>query len=216
MITQTDCDARLAELGVVPVVKITDVAHAVPLAKALAAGGLAVAEITFRTDQAAAAISAVAASAPEMLVGAGTVRSVEQAEAAMDAGASFAVCPGFNPAVVEWCLEHGVAVYPGVTGTEGIEMGLARGLSTLKFFPAGAYGGVPVLKALAGPYPDVKFMPTGGVSASNLSDYLALPTVVACGGSWLTPSDAVESGDWERITRLATAAREIVRAARAR
>lgn len=214
MMTQTECDSRLAELAVVPVVKITDAAHAAPLARALLSGDLPVAEITFRTDQAAASIAAIADQDPAFLVGAGTVRSVEQATAAVDAGAQFVVSPGFNPAVVDWCLQRKVPVYPGVTGTEGMEMGLARGLTTLKFFPAGAYGGVAVLKALYAPYSDVKFMPTGGVSPDNLAEYLRLANVVACGGSWLTPAGAMEAGEWDRISALAQEARAVVRTVR--
>ena len=176
---------RISEIGIIPVIKIKDAAGAVPLAQALARGGLPAAEITFRTACAEEAIRRITAELPDMLVGAGTVLTVEQASRAKDAGASFIVSPGLNPEVVSWCLEAGVPVLPGVCTPSDIEKALSLGLKTVKFFPAEASGGVAMLKAMSAPYGDVRFMPTGGINEKNLLAYLSFPKVVACGGSFM-------------------------------
>lgn len=193
---------KLGALRLVPVVKIERAGDALALGQALTAGGLPLAEITFRTDAAVAAISVLCEKLPEMLVGAGTVRSVENATQAVRAGARFIVTPGFNPKVVDFCLEHGIPVVPGVVTPTEVEMGLDRGLDVLKLFPAEAYGGVKLLKALSAPYAGVKFMPTGGIGAGNLRDYLALPQVLACGGSWMAETSLIAQGRFDEITRL--------------
>ena len=192
---------RLAELKVVPVIALDDPGKADDLAGALAAGGLPVAEVTFRVAGAERAIRAMA-DRGDMLVGAGTVRTLEQAKAAVDAGAAFLVSPGFGSAVVEWAVEKGVPILPGIDSTLGIEMALSLGLDTVKFFPAGASGGLEKLKALYGPYGDVKFCPTGGIGAGNLAEWLAHPAVIACGGSWLVKKDLLAAGNWDEVERL--------------
>lgn len=204
----------LGHLGVVPVVKIERADEAVPLGKALIAGGLPCAEITFRTGAAEEAIRRIASELPEVVIGAGTVLSVEQAEKAVAAGARYIVSPGFDPKVVDWCLTHDVAVTPGVATPTEINMALDKGLKILKFFPAEALGGLKTLKALAAPYGDVKFIPTGGINSKNLADYLSLPAVHACGGSWLVTSKLISAGEFAEITRLAEEARGIVRQVR--
>lgn len=197
---KADLDRRIGEYGVVPVIVLSDPAQAEPLGEALLAGGLPVAEITFRSDAAIEGIRVMARLYPRLLLGAGTVLSVDQAKAAADAGATFVVTPGFNPVVVDHCIESGMPVYPGVSGTGEIEAAISRGLDVVKFFPAEALGGIPMIKALSGPYRKLRFMPTGGITLANLHDYLALPQVVACGGSWLVAKEALESGDYARIS----------------
>ena len=205
---------RLRNAGVVPVVVLERAEDAVPAARAMLAGGVDVMEITFRTAAAAEAIRNVAAECPEMLVGAGTVLTVEQCEKAVALGAKFIVSPGFDAEIVDWCVERGVAVAPGcVTPTE-IMAALKRGLSVVKFFPAGIYGGLKAMKALAAPFGQVKFIPTGGVSADNLAEYAAAPFVHAVGGSWLCPKADVAAGNFARITELCAHARRIVDGAR--
>ena len=184
----------------VPLVVLEDEKDAVPMAKALVEGGIPVAEVTFRTDAAAAVIRAMAEQVPEILVGAGTVHSVAQAETAVLAGAKFIVTPGFSPEVVRWCVEHQVAVVPGTAVPSDIEQAISFGLSICKFFPAEAYGGVNTLKALKGPYADIRFMPTGGISLENMNDYLTLSNVAAVGGSFMTPSAAVKEKDWVKVS----------------
>jgi 2-dehydro-3-deoxyphosphogluconate aldolase/(4S)-4-hydroxy-2-oxoglutarate aldolase len=201
-----ELEARMADLRVVPVVTIGDAADAEGLGAALAAGGLPLAEITFRTAAAADAITALRASRPDVLVGAGTVLDPATVDRALEAGAEFIVAPGFNPAVVDQCLARGVAVVPGTITPTEIEAALARGLHLLKFFPAEAAGGTRYLKAVAAPYKGVRFMPTGGVSPANLADYLALPTVAACGGTWIATADAIREHRWEDIARAASEA----------
>ena len=168
---------QLGSIGLVPVIKIEDASKAADLARALIAGGLPCAEVTFRTAAAAEAIRAMTAGFPDMLVGAGTVINVELAKKAKEAGARFIVSPGFNPLVVEWCISNGMPVVPGVNTPSDVEAGLERGLEVLKFFPAEASGGVAMLDALAGPFGQVKFMPTGGIGANNLADYVRRPNV---------------------------------------
>lgn len=205
---------RLRNAGVVPVVVLERAEDAVPAARAMLAGGVDVMEITFRTAAAAEAIRNVAAECPEMLVGAGTVLTVEQCEKAVALGTKFIVSPGFDAEIVDWCVERGVAVAPGcVTPTE-IMAALKRGLSVVKFFPAGIYGGLKAMKALAAPFGQVKFIPTGGVSADNLAEYAAAPFVHAVGGSWLCPKADVAAGNFARIAELCAQSRRIVDDAR--
>lgn len=201
---------KITGYGIVPVVVIHDPEKAEGLARALCSGGLPVAEVTFRTEGAAAAIREMVSKVPEILVGAGTIHSPEQAAAAVDAGASFIVTPGFSKSTVQWCLDHGIPVFPGCTSPSDIEAAIAMGLDTVKFFPAEPYGGVKTLKALAGPYGGIHFMPTGGIDEKNIAEYLSLNNVAACGGSWMVPSSLVESGDFTQISALC---RSAVRAA---
>ena len=205
---------RLAGIGVVPVVALPDVECALPLAGALLEGGLACAEITFRTAAAAAALPLVRRRFPELLLGAGTVLTTEQADMAIDAGAQFIVAPGTNLAVVDHVLARGLPMLPGVATPSEIEVALGRGLTLLKFFPAEPFGGVATLKAYAGPYAQLRFVPTGGISASNLAAYLAVPTVVACGGSWMVRRELLLARDFAAVTRLAAEAAAIVRQVR--
>lgn len=190
---------QIHDIGLVPVVKIEDASKAEALAGALIKGGLPCAEVTFRTDAAEEAIKRISAAYPDMLVGAGTVINTDFAERAVAAGAKFIVSPGFNPSVVDWCLEHKVPVVPGVCTPSDIEQGLARGLTTLKFFPAEASGGVNMLKNFAGPFPQVTFMPTGGINLQNLTSYAKQPNVLAVGGSWMVKANLIENEEWDTI-----------------
>lgn len=200
--TAADVSARVAAAGILPVVVLETVADAIPLATALLEGGLAVAEVTFRTGAAADAISLIRESLPEMLVGAGTVLTKEQLAAADGAGAQFIVTPGFNPVIVEASLAAALPIVPGVNNPTGVEQAMSFGLDTVKFFPAEPSGGVPFLKALAGPYPGMRFVPTGGIGPANLASYLALPTVLACGGSWMVDAKLIRDGNFKEIARL--------------
>ncbi|MFO1340986.1 MAG: bifunctional 4-hydroxy-2-oxoglutarate aldolase/2-dehydro-3-deoxy-phosphogluconate aldolase [Burkholderiaceae bacterium] len=191
---------------VIPVIVIDRLEDAVPLARALVAGGVKVLEVTLRTPVALAAIEAMAREVEGAIVGAGTIRSAADARAARQAGAVFGVSPGYTAEVGAACRELGLPLLPGVATASEVMAAQADGLSFLKFFPATAAGGIPLLKALAGPFPDVVFCPTGGISLQTAPDFLALPNVKVCGGSWLTPADAVKAGDWARITRLAAEA----------
>lgn len=204
----------LSKNPVVPLVQADDPAVAVETSRALAAGGLKVAEVVFRTDRALECLRAVADDVPEMIAGAGTVLSAEQANAALDHGAKFIVSPGLDDGVVAVAKEHGVPVYPGTMTPSEVQHAFNLGLDTVKFFPASIAGGVPALKALASVFRMMKFMPTGGVSPGNLADFLAIPAVLACGGSWLTPKDAIAAGNFDAITALAAEAVEITRTAR--
>ena len=195
---------RLQSLKLIPVVALEDADDAEPLADALCAGGLSVAEITLRTDNAIDVIRRLGAR-DDFLLGAGTVHSAEQAEEVVEAGAQFIVTPGFNPRTVTWCQQNNVPVFPGVATPTDLEMALEHNIEVVKFFPAETLGGVTALKAFSGPYGNVRFIPTGGISASNLSDYLALPSVLACGGSWMVKAD-----DWDQTTRLTAEALEMV------
>ncbi len=201
---------KIFQLGVIPVVAIDDAKDAAALGQALIAGGLPCAEITFRTAAAAESIRTLAEKFPEMLVGAGTVLTVDQAQQAVDGGAKFLVTPGFDEEVVAFSLSQGIPIYPGVATPTEINMALKMGLATLKFFPAEALGGLQTLKAIAGPYAQVRFIPTGGIDFQNLPDYLKSPFVVACGGSWLVTKAMIANGDFETITRLAAEAVQIV------
>ena len=193
----------MQDAPVIPVIVLNDVAHAVPMARALVAGGVRMLEVTLRTPQALACIEAIARAVPEAVVGAGTVRSRADAQAAANAGARFAVSPGYTSAVGQACRDAGLALLPGVATGSEIMMAQEDGFTELKFFPAMQAGGPAMLKAWSGPFFDVRFCPTGGVSLQNAADFLALPNVVCVGGSWLVPADAMAAGDWARITQLA-------------
>lgn len=193
---------QIEAIGIVPVVKIDHAEDAVPLAQALCDGGLPCAEVTFRTAAAADAIKAISNAFPQMLVGAGTVLTTEQADAAMEAGAKFLVSPGLNPAVVHYCVEKGYPIAPGCANPSDIEQALALGLDVVKFFPAEAAGGLPMIKAMSAPYGSLKFMPTGGINASNLNTYLDFSKILACGGSWMVKADLINNGDFEGIRAL--------------
>ncbi len=193
----------MRDAPVIPVIVLEDVAHAVPLARALVAGGIRMLEVTLRTPAALACIEAIARDVPDAVAGAGTVRSVADARAARDAGARFAVSPGYTSKVGQACRELGLPLLPGVATGSEIMAASEDGYTELKFFPAMQAGGPAMLKAWSGPFTDVCFCPTGGESPVNAKDFLSLPNVVCVGGSWLTPADAVATGDWARITRLA-------------
>jgi 2-dehydro-3-deoxyphosphogluconate aldolase/(4S)-4-hydroxy-2-oxoglutarate aldolase len=195
----------LEKLRVIPVVALEDADKAEPLADALCAGGLPCVEITLRTETALESIRALSGR-DDLLLGAGTVHGSEQAKAAVDAGVRFIVTPGFNPKTVAWCLENEVPVFPGTSSPTDLEMALEFGLKIVKFFPAEAIGGVKTLKAFAGPYGALRFIPTGGISPGNLADYLALPQVVACGGSWMVKQDLIEGELFDEVTQLASEA----------
>lgn len=199
---------RLARAGVVPVVVLDDAKDAVPTAQAMLAGGIDVMEITFRTAAAADSIQAVAENCPDMLVGAGTIINLEQCKLAVSKGAKFIVSPGFDREVVAWCLENNIAVTPGcVTPTEIMEA-INMGLKIVKFFPANVYGGLKAMKSLAAPFVGIKFIPTGGVNAENLREYIDAPFVHAVGGSWVCPKADIASGNFENITALCAQARQ--------
>lgn len=192
--------ATLRKLRLVPVIVIDDPLRAPGLGNALAEGGLPCAEITLRTDAALQALERMADSCPELTIGAGTVLNERQAAASRTAGAKFIVAPGFSRAVVDYCLAHEVPVYPGVCTPTEIEAALAAGLTEVKFFPAEAMGGVGYLRAVSAPYREVQFMPTGGITLSNVAAYLSLPNVIACGGSWMAPADLISAGKFDAIT----------------
>lgn len=197
---------ELASFGpVIPVIVIQRVDDAVPLAEALVAGGVRVLEVTMRTPAALPAIEAIAKAVPEAIVGAGTIRSVADAQAARNAGSRFAVSPGYTSEVGQACTRIGLPLLPGVATPSELMTAQADGYTFLKFFPATAAGGIPMLKALAGPFPDVAFCPTGGITPETAPQFLALPNVKVCGGSWLTPQEAVDAKDWARIRQLAQA-----------
>ena len=199
---------RLAQSGVVPVVVLEDAKDAVPTAKAMLAGGIDVMEITFRTAAAADSIKAVAQECPDMVVGAGTVINLEQCKLAVECGAKFIVSPGYDEETVAWCCDNGIPVTPGcVTPTE-IMMALKHGLKVLKFFPANVYGGLSALKSLAGPFGGVKFIPTGGVNAQNLAEFISSPYIHAVGGSWICPKADIAAGNFDKITALCKEARK--------
>lgn len=206
--------AALLDAGVIPVVTLSRPEEGVPVAEALLAGGLTCVEITFRSDAAAAAIEEIRANVPAILVGAGTILTTAQADAAIAAGAAFVVAPGFNPSVVDHVLGRGVPMLPGVCTPTEIEQAFERGLGLVKFFPAAAMGGVGFLRALAGPYPMVSYVPTGGITLGDVAEYLGLPSVVAVGGTWLATRDLVAAGAWETIQGLAADAAAMVQQVR--
>ncbi|MEG0909999.1 MAG: bifunctional 4-hydroxy-2-oxoglutarate aldolase/2-dehydro-3-deoxy-phosphogluconate aldolase [Ruthenibacterium sp.] len=193
---------KIYEIGIIPVIAIDDPDKAVPLAKALVAGGLPAAEVTFRTDAAEEAIRRIVAEVPEMLVGAGTVLTKEQVDRAAAAGSKFMVSPGFNPAITQYALDKGINFMPGTATPGEMEQAMSMGLDAVKFFPAEQNGGVAKLKAVAGPYKNLRWMPTGGVNAKNLMDYLSFDKIIACGGTWMVKTDLIDAGDWAEITRL--------------
>jgi len=194
--------ARLGSIGLVPVIKLAEAAKAPGLGRALVAGGIPVAEVTFRTAAAPEAIRRLRAEVPGLLVGAGTVLDRAQAESALAAGASFVVSPGFDDGVVDLCRERGLPVLPGVACPDGVMRGIAKGLEVLKFFPAEAAGGLPMIDALAGPFSSMRFVPTGGIDAANLGSWARRSNVLAVGGSWMAPSALIEAEDWASIERL--------------
>ena len=202
---------RLRAARIIPVIVIDDANHAVSLARALTGGGLSCVEITFRTAQAADALRRMTDEVPDVFAGAGTVLTPVQAAAARDAGARFVVAPGFNPRVVDYCQQHGIPVFPGVATPTEVERVLETGITTMKFFPAEPIGGLPFLKAIAAAYGDVDFIPTGGVNAANVARYLAYSRVVACGGSWMAPSDWIDGRQFDRIRDEARRAADIAR-----
>ena len=193
---------RFAELGVVPVVVLEDAKDAAPLAKALVEGGLPCAEVTFRTDAAEESIKIMASEYQDMFVGAGTVLTIDQVDRAVAAGAKFIVSPGFDPEIVDYCLSKDIPVFPGVITPSEVAQAVKRGLKVVKFFPAEQFGGVATIKAMAAPYVGLKFMPTGGVNAKNLENYLSCDKIVACGGSWIVKGDLVKAGKFDEIKSL--------------
>ena len=205
-----DIAEKFQKLGVVPVVVLEDTKDAVPLAKALVEGGLPCAEVTFRTEAAEESIRLMTEQFPEMLVGAGTVLTREQVDAAVAAGAKFIVSPGFDPEIVDYCLEKEIPVFPGCITPSEVTQAVKRGLKVVKFFPAEPAGGVAMIKAMAAPYVGIKFMPTGGINAKNLEDYLSFDKIICCGGSWMVPGDAVKARDWDRIRTLTASAVQLM------
>lgn len=201
---------EIARLKIVPVVALDDEKDAVALADALIGGGLPVAEITFRTAAAEGAIRAIAQQRPEMLVGAGTITNMSQAKRAIEAGAKFLVTPGFSDEITAYAVEREVPIFPGVCTPTEIMMTLKYNLPVVKFFPAAQYGGLATIKALNGPFPALKFMPTGGVSTANVKEYLAYPNIVACGGSWMVKKDLIAAGKFDEIRAMAAEAVALV------
>ncbi|HMV47944.1 MAG TPA: bifunctional 4-hydroxy-2-oxoglutarate aldolase/2-dehydro-3-deoxy-phosphogluconate aldolase [Blastocatellia bacterium] len=197
---------RLRQLGIIPVVSLPKLEHALPLAESLLAGGLPCAEITFRTAAAADAIEQIAKHFPELILGAGTVLTTAQAQCALDCGAQFLVSPGTNPTTVEFSLSKGATIFPGVCTPTEVELALSKGVDVLKFFPAEPAGGVNFLKALCAPYGQVQFIPTGGIDSKNIGQYLALKQVVACGGSWMVKPELFAAGDFATVKQLAAEA----------
>ena len=205
---------QINEIGIVPVVVLDDAKDAKPLAEALCAGGLPCAEVTFRTDAAEECIRIMARAYPDMLVGAGTVLTTEQVDRAVAAGAKIIVSPGLNPRIVKYCVEKGILITPGCSNASDIELALENGLEVVKFFPAEPAGGLNMIKALAAPYVNVKFMPTGGINAKNVRDYLAYNRIIACGGSWMVKADLIKNGEYDKITAMCKEAVEIVKESR--
>ncbi|HAK44436.1 MAG TPA: 2-dehydro-3-deoxyphosphogluconate aldolase [Spirochaeta sp.] len=205
-----DIFETIGRIKLVPVVRIENAKDAPALGNALTEGGLPIAEITFRTAAAEEAIKLMVKENKDMLIGAGTVLTVENARKAIDAGVAFVVSPGFNPEVVDFCISQGMPVTPGVTNPTQVEMGLSRGLKVLKFFPAEAAGGLKMIKSMGAVY-DVKYMPTGGINTSNLKEYLAYDKILACGGSWMVKADLIASGNFAEITRLTKEAMELTK-----
>jgi 2-dehydro-3-deoxyphosphogluconate aldolase/(4S)-4-hydroxy-2-oxoglutarate aldolase len=193
---------KLQRVGIVPVIKLEDAKDAVPLAKALVDGGLPCAEVTFRTAAAEESIRLMRQAYPDMLIGAGTVLTTEQVDKAIAAGATFIVSPGLNPKVVRYCVDRGIPITPGCSNPSDVEAAIELGLDVVKFFPAEAAGGLAMIKAMAAPYGNMKFMPTGGINAKNLLTYLDFPKIIACGGSWMVSDELVKAGEFDKITAL--------------
>lgn len=202
-------EEQFQEYGVVPVVVLEDARDALPLAQALTQGGLPCAEVTFRTQAAEESIRQMSARYPEMLVGAGTVLTTEQVERAVAAGAKFIVSPGFDPEIVDYCLEKTIPVFPGCITPSEVAQAVKRGLRVVKFFPAEQAGGIAMIKAMAAPYTMVRFMPTGGISAKNLKDYLSSDKVLCCGGSWMVKGDMIKNGEFDKIREMTKEAVEL-------
>ena len=205
---------KIESVGIVPVVKLDDPKDALPLADALFSGGLRAAEITFRTNAAQSAIEQITKYRPDMLVGAGTVLTTEQVDRAVAAGAKFIVSPGLNPKVVKYCVEKGIPVCPGTCTPSEMEQAMDLGLDVVKFFPAEPSGGVKFIKAVAAPYTMLKFMPTGGVNATNVRDYLAYDKILCCGGSWMVKGSLIEAGEFDKIVEMTKEAAAIVKEVR--
>lgn len=205
-----DITERFEKLGVVPVVVLEDAKDAVPLAAALVEGGLPCAEVTFRTEAAEESIRLMTEQFPEMLVGAGTVLTVEQVDAAVRAGAKFIVSPGFDAEIVDYCLKNEIPVFPGCISPSEVAQAVKRGLKVVKFFPAEPAGGISMIKAMAAPYAGLKFMPTGGINAKNLGEYLSCDKIVCCGGSWMVKRELIKTGEFNKIRQLTEEARRLV------
>ena len=202
---------ELSKIGIVPVIALDDAKDAEPLAKALIEGGLPAAEVTFRTAAAEEAIKIMSSKFPELVVGAGTVLTPEQADRDMNAGAKFIVSPGLNPKVVKHCLDKGYPIVPGTSNPSDVEVAIELGLDVVKFFPAEPAGGLKYIKAIAAPYTGVCFMPTGGINAENVKEYLKYDRIIACGGSWMVKGDLIKSGNFEKIKELTAEAAAIVK-----
>lgn len=205
-----EMEKRIEELGIVPVVVLQDTKDAKPLAEALCDSGLPCAEVTFRTEAAEESIRIMTEAFPQMLVGAGTVLTTAQVDAAVAAGAKFIVSPGFDPEIVDYCLDKQIPVFPGCITPSEIAQAVKRGLRVVKFFPAQQFGGVATIKALSAPYVGLKFMPTGGVSAANLKDYFGCKSVIACGGSWMVKGDLIAAGKFDEIRQMTSEAVKLV------
>ena len=208
---KAEMESKLQALGVVPVVVLENAEDAVPLAEALCTGGLPCAEVTFRTEAAEESIRRMAQAYPEMLVGAGTVLTTEQVDRAVAAGAKFIVSPGFDPEIVDYCLSKDILILPGCITPSEVAQGVKRGLKVLKFFPAEQAGGLAMIKAMAAPYTNVKFMPTGGISAKNLEEYLSFDRIAACGGSWMVKAELVDHKEYDKIAELTKEAVDLVK-----
>ncbi|MCI9430059.1 MAG: bifunctional 4-hydroxy-2-oxoglutarate aldolase/2-dehydro-3-deoxy-phosphogluconate aldolase [Lachnospiraceae bacterium] len=211
-----DMQLQITELGLIPVVVLDDAKDAKPLAEALCEGGLPCAEVTFRTDAAQDGIRIISEEYPDMLVGAGTVLTIDQVERAVWAGAKFIVSPGFDPEIVDYCLKKEIPVFPGCITPSEIAQAVKRGLRTVKFFPAAQSGGVGMINALAAPYVGLKFMPTGGVNPKNLSEYLSCKSVIACGGSWMVKGELVRAGEFDKIKEMTKEAVALVKEIRSK
>ena len=202
---------KIEGFGVVPVVVLNDAKDAAPLAKALCEGGLPCAEVTFRTEAAEESIRIMATEFPEMVIGAGTVLTIDQVDRAVAAGAKFIVSPGFDPEIVDYCISKNIPVLPGCITPSEVTQAVKRGLEVVKFFPAEQFGGVATIKALAAPFTSVRFMPTGGISAKNLADYLGFKKIIACGGSWMVKGDMVAAGEFDKIKEMTAEAVALVK-----
>ena len=209
-----DITERFEKIGVVPVVVLEDAKDAVPLATALVEGGLPCAEVTFRTKAAAESIRLMTEQFPEMLVGAGTVLTIEQVDDAVRAGAKFIVSPGFDAEIVDYCLKNEIPVFPGCISPSEVAQAVKRGLKIVKFFPAEPAGGISMIKAMAAPYTGIKFMPTGGINAKNLENYLSCDKIICCGGSWMVKGDFVKAGEFDKIRELTAEVHKLVESIR--
>ena len=209
--TQNELLLQVEANKIVPVVKLDQADNALPLCEALCSGGLPVAEITFRTDAAEESIRIAAKKFPNMLIGAGTVTNIEQAKRAVNAGAKFLVSPGFSQKVTEWALDHDITIFPGICTPTELMAALEYRLPVVKFFPAVQYGGLPTIKSLAAPFPTMRFMPTGGINAENIRDYLAFDKIIACGGSWMVKDTFIKDGDFKKIRELTVQATALVK-----